>query len=133
LFAFWPVGALCEAGADEAHRHRVAGEHQHPSRVVAYELGQSAADLDCGMSVVGEGEDAPGVFALDSYQVGNAVNQHLGLARTGPGQHQHVGALAVVSHEVALGGVLEALHDVAPGLRRGLPAKLRAAVGQPAF
>ena len=119
-----PVRLAREAGADEPHGEGVAGEHHHAACVVAYQVLQPAADLDGGVAVVGQRQDASGVLAPGTNQIGDAMHEHPGLARAGPGEHQHVRGLAVVCYQVALVGVVEALDDLGPRFGRGLAVML---------
>ena len=127
--ALRPAG---EAPARQAHGKRVAGEHRHAARVVADHLREPAADIDGGVTVVGEGEDAPGVLPPDADQPGDAVHQHARLARTGACEDQHVGPFPLVGHDALLDRVTQALDDGAPGGGRGLPADLAVPARQPA-
>ena len=130
---FQPVRPSGEAGTHQPHGHPVAGQHRNPAGVVADEGGQAAPDLHRGVPVVGQGQDAPGVLTPDPDQVGDAVHQHPGLPRPRPRQDQHVGLLPVIGHDAPLHGVVQALHDAAPGLGRGLTGQFPVPVRQPAL
>ena len=72
-----------------------------------------------------------GSYLLPRMRYGDTVHQHPGLARARSGQHQGVGVLPVIGHYVPLGPVVQALHDVAPRLRRRLPGEFLPLIGQP--
>ena len=125
-------GAVAEAGPDQAHGEAVAGMDQNAAGVVPHQFREATADFHRRMPVVGQGDDAPGVFAPHPQQVGDAMHQHPGLAGTRAGEHQHIGLLTVVGDDALLVGVLQALHDAAPRLRGGLAGQVLVPVRQPA-
>ena len=120
-----------EAGADQAHGQSVAGEDGDAVGPIADQVVEPLADLHRGVAVVGQGQNGTEGLPPDADQVGDAVHQHPGLARSRTGQHQDVGAFAVVGHDAALDRIVQALNDPAPGFGGGLALKLLAAAGQP--
>ena len=108
------IRAPREAGVDQSHGERVAGEHHYSPRVVVDEICQASANLHRGVPVVGEREYATGVLAPCAYQVCDTMHQHPRLAGAGPGKHEHVGLLPIVRHDSPLDGILKALDDGPP-------------------
>ena len=51
------------------------------------------------------------ILPAGAYQIGYTVNQRFGLAGTGTGENQDVGAFAVVSDDAALYGVIQDFDD----------------------
>ena len=109
----------------------MAGEHRHPAGVVSDQVREAAPDLDRGVPVVGESEDAARVLAPGAHQEGDAVHEHPGLAGAGTGEHQHVHLLPVVGDDSLLGGVVQALDDGPPRLGRSLAFDLLVPIRQP--
>ena len=57
------IRASFEAGAHQPHGQSVAGEHGHPAGIVADQLLEAPPDLDRGVPVVGQGQNAAGILA----------------------------------------------------------------------
>ncbi len=123
--------AVLVGAASEPHGQGMAGEHGHTVGLVADQVPQPPAYLRGGVAVVGQGNDALGPLPSHLDQVGDAVHQHPGLARAGPGQHQHVGIFPGVGDDPSLHRVVQLLHDPAVVLRRGLQLQRVGLVGQP--
>ncbi len=92
------------------------------ARYLADQTPQAFADLGGGVAVVGQHQNAARVLAPDPDEVGDAVDQHPGLAGAGARKDENVGLFAVVAHDLLLCRVAQRLDDGVPGFAGGLPA-----------
>ena len=127
------IRVILPACADQAHGEGMAGQHRDALRVVADQLMQALADLDCGMMVVRQRQDAARVLPAHPQQVSDAVHQNAGLARSRSRQHQHMGLVAIIGDDALLVGIVERRHDGLPRGRRGLARQFLFPAGQPAL
>jgi hypothetical protein len=109
----------------------MTGRDRHPARVVSDQIEEALPDLGRGMPIVDQRQDAVGLFPLHADQIGDAMDQNPGLAGPWTGQDQHIGLLPIIRHDPRLGGVVQSLHDAAPGFGRGLAPQLLSAARQP--
>ena len=75
---------------------------------------RAVADFSRCVAVVGQHQNAARVFALHADQIGDAMHQHPRLARTRPGQHQHVRLFAIIAHDLGLHRVIQRINDCPP-------------------
>ena len=127
-----PLRPPGEARTGQPHGEAVAGQHGHTAGVVADQFLEAAADIDRGVAVVGQREDAVRVFPPDADQIGDAVHQHPRLAGAGAGEDQHVGLFPVVGDDTLLVWIPQAFDDGTPGVGCGLAADLLVPARQPA-
>ena len=113
-----------KAGANQAHRERVACVHCHPTSVVPYQFGKPAADIHGGVAVVSEGNDSARVLAPGPNEIRDAVNEDTGLAGAGASQNEHVGLLTIVRNYPSLDRIVQTINDSLPRFRRGLAGDL---------
>ena len=104
-------GGLREGDPEDPHGERMAGHRVDTACIAADQLLETPPRLHRRVAVVRERQDAPRVLAPHPDEVGDTVHQHPGLARPGPGQDQHVGALAVVGDDALLRAVAELRDD----------------------
>ena len=99
-----PPFSLLKADTDQSHGQRVTGEHGYPAGVVADQIYEASPDLDRCVSIVGQGQNAAGIFAPCAHEVGDAMYQHSRLAGAGTGEHQHVRLLPIIRDDTLLNG-----------------------------
>ena len=103
----------------DAHAGRVERAHPHLAGHRADQRLDPLAHLVGGLVGEGDGEDGEGADAVLVDEVGDAVREHPGLARTGPGHHQQ--RAVGVDHGVELVGVQEVGELAGVGGRHGDP------------
>ena len=96
-------------GPQDAHAGRVERRHPHDPGPAADEAGDALLHLARGLVGEGDREHLTGLDVAGREQVGDAVGEHPGLARAGPGDDQQRRAL--VDHGRPLLGV-EALEQL---------------------
>src|SRR5690606_16986152 len=107
---------------NQACRHAVVGLHEHTTCVVADELAQTAAKLQCGAPVEAEHKYRARWDTLDAQQVRATMHDHARLA--GPWSRQHEQRLVVAGLDDAPLVFAEVLDDAAPRVGAGRSLQL---------
>ena len=116
---------LGEGPAENAHCERVAGHDVDAAGVASDQFVEAPPRFHRRVAVVRQCQNASRILATHADEVGDAVHQHPGLARSRSREHQHVGALAVVGDDLLLGPVAELPDDLLVVPREGISAQRR--------
>ncbi len=92
----------------------MAGQHGDAPGIIADQPGEAAANLHRSVAVIGQRQNAARVFAPYPDQIRDAVHQRPRLARSRPGEHQHVGLFTVVRNDPLLNRMVQIFDNRAP-------------------
>jgi len=92
----------------------MAGQHGDTACIVTDQILQASPNLNCCVPVVGKCQNTVRILASCAHQIGDAMHQHAGLARSGASQYQYIGLFAVVGDDTLLARVVERFDNRSP-------------------